>query len=127
VASKKTRRKSQPADYERARRLVDTAVTQHAEEWAATIGLTPTDQFRKDVSEALRECIQAHIAAPLAISVDKEIRAGNAAATVVAASAAKKLRSVHHPPQLPVAGVVGISIVLGGGRSEARGRSGAPA
>ena len=106
MATNKSRRKSrpidygqpQPADYERARRLVDAAVAQHAEAWAAKIGLTPCDQFRNDVNEALYECTREHIVAPLVSIEHEKIRKRKAAAVAVATSVAKKLRSARTTP-----------------------------
>ena len=54
--------------YQRARELVNAAVPQHVEAWAAILGLGSTDvrnaQFQEDVTEALHACMRAHIAAP---------------------------------------------------------------
>jgi hypothetical protein len=51
--------------YNRARQLVEQAVPQHIERWAALIGLKPTDagfaRFREDMTEALHAGMQAHI------------------------------------------------------------------
>jgi hypothetical protein len=66
VASKKTRRKSRPGDYETARQLVEDAVAREAEAWAAATGLTTStdaqiSQFREDVTWALDGCMRLHI------------------------------------------------------------------
>ena len=54
--------------YNRARQLVEAAVPQRVEAWAATIGVKTDDvrfdRFREDVTEALHACMRAHIAAP---------------------------------------------------------------
>ena len=52
------------SEYTRARKCVEKAVPQHIEQWAAAVGLTVTDHFREDVTEALHACMRAHIAAP---------------------------------------------------------------
>ncbi len=53
------RRKPDPA-----RERVEEAVSQHIEEWAAASGLTCTDKFKEDVTEALHAFMRAHIATP---------------------------------------------------------------
>jgi hypothetical protein len=50
---------------QRTKELVEAAVTHCVEEWAKTLKLTRSDarfaQFREDVTEALRKCIERHI------------------------------------------------------------------
>jgi hypothetical protein len=52
--------------HQRARELVDAAVSCDLETWAKIIKLTPSDtrfaQFREDVTQALRACVEVHIA-----------------------------------------------------------------
>jgi hypothetical protein len=52
------------SEYDLARELIEDAVPQHIEAWAATIGLKQKDalfeQFREDVTEALHACMRAH-------------------------------------------------------------------
>jgi hypothetical protein len=54
--------------YDNARQLVEHAVAQHIEEWAAAVGLTSEDaqfkEFRACVAAALLTCLQVHIDAP---------------------------------------------------------------
>jgi hypothetical protein len=51
---------------ERARELVDAAVSRHVEAWSEILGIASTDvrfaQFREDVMEALHACMRTHIA-----------------------------------------------------------------
>jgi hypothetical protein len=60
---------TRPDEYERARQLIDDAVLQHINTWATIVRLVPptdarVDQFRDDVTEALRACMRVHIAGP---------------------------------------------------------------
>jgi hypothetical protein len=48
---------------DRARELIDEAVAEYADKWAAMVGSTATPQFRDDLTEALRACLGEHIAA----------------------------------------------------------------
>jgi hypothetical protein len=47
------RQNAAKSERDKAREAVEKAVQQHIEQWAAAVGLTVTDQFREDVTEAL--------------------------------------------------------------------------
>ena len=60
-----TSRRRSPDEVERARGLIDDAVSASIRDWATTVDLLPThagfNQFSNDVAGALRPCLHAHI------------------------------------------------------------------
>jgi hypothetical protein len=73
-----TSRRRPPDEDDRARGLIDNAVTANIRDWATMVDLLPThhgfDQFSNDVAGALRACIHAHIAGDRENEISKTLR-----------------------------------------------------